>query len=48
LAEKFEAPELVNILNKLFARFDDIAKVNLSALNQLITSFLFRKMIVCE
>jgi hypothetical protein len=42
LAEKFEAPELVNILNKLFARFDDIAKVDLSALNLfywLITSF---------
>jgi class 3 adenylate cyclase len=28
LADKFEPPELVNILNKLFAKFDQKAKVN--------------------
>jgi class 3 adenylate cyclase len=28
LSEKFEPPELVNILNKLFAKFDQKAKVN--------------------
>jgi hypothetical protein len=33
MAEKFEPPELVNILNKLFAKFDDTAKVNLSFRN---------------
>lgn len=29
LADKFEPPELVNILNKLFAKFDQKAKVKL-------------------
>ena len=29
LADKFEPPELVNILNKLFAKFDQKAKVTL-------------------